>query len=154
MARPTPAAMRLDALLAHRLAVAGRLVRTHADAELTHVGVGAPSLGVLLRLVEEDGLTQAELARRQRVEAPSMCRMVDRLERDGLVERRADPGDRRATRVRLTPAGLEVADRGEEVVAGIERAIAEGLDEEERRTLGALLSRVLDALAPQGGPPS
>ena len=83
-----------------------------------------------------------------------MCRMVDRLERDGLVERGADPGDRRARRVRLTPAGLEVADRGAEVVAGIERAIGEGLDDEERRALGALLSRVLDALAPQGGAPS
>jgi MarR family transcriptional regulator, transcriptional regulator for hemolysin len=154
MAQRTPAATHLDALLAHRLAVAGRLVRSHADAELTHLGIGAPSLGVLLRLVEEDGLTQAELARRQRVEAPSICRMVDRLERDGLVERRADPGDRRATRVRLTPAGLEVADRGAEILAAIERTIGESLDEEEQRVLGALLSRVLDVLAPQGGAPS
>jgi DNA-binding MarR family transcriptional regulator len=80
--------------------------------------------------------------------------MVDRLERDGLVERRADPGDRRATRVRLTPAGLEVADRGAEILAAIERTIGESLDEEEQRVLGALLSRVLDVLAPQGGAPS
>jgi DNA-binding MarR family transcriptional regulator len=147
-------ATRLDDLLAHRLAVAGRLVRTHADAELTHLGIGAPSLGVLLRLVEEDGLSQAELARRQRVEAPSMCRMVDRLERDGLVERRADPGDRRATRVHLSGDGREVAERGAAVVDGIERAIAEGLDAGERRVLGALLTRVLDELAPRGGAPS
>jgi MarR family transcriptional regulator for hemolysin len=147
-------ATRLDDLLAHRLAVAGRLVRTHADAELTHLGIGAPSLGVLLRLVEEDGLSQAELARRQRVEAPSMCRMVDRLVRDGLVERRADPGDRRATRVHLSGDGREVAERGAAVVDGIERAIAEGLDARERRVLGALLTRVLDELAPRGGAPS
>ena len=46
---------------------------------------------------------------RQRVEAPSMCRLVDRLERDGLVERRADPGDRRATRVHISAEGRRVA---------------------------------------------
>src|SRR5262245_4813958 len=146
--------MRLDALLAHRLAVAGRLVRTRADAGLSHLGVGAPAIGVLLRLVEEDGLTQAELSRRQRVEAPSMCRMVDRLERDGLVERRSDPGDRRATRVHLTPEGLAVAEGGAGVVDGIERGIAEGLDDDERLALGALLTRVLDGLAPREGAPS
>ena len=91
----TLATARLDDLLATRLAVAGRLLRTQADAELSHLGVGAQSLGALLRLAEDDGLTQAELSRRQRVEAPTMCRMIDRLERDGLVERRADPADRR-----------------------------------------------------------
>ncbi len=102
----------LDALLAHRLAVAGRLVRTLADAELAEVGVAAPACGVLMRLAGEDGLTQAEIARRQRVEAPTMCRTVDRLVRDGLVERRPDPGDRRATRVHLTSEGRRAASTG------------------------------------------
>ncbi len=91
MADETLVPIRLDAMAVHRLAVAGRLLRSRADADLSDLGVGGPGIGVLLRLVEEDGLTQAELSRRQRVEAPSMCRLVDRLERDGLVERRADP---------------------------------------------------------------
>jgi DNA-binding MarR family transcriptional regulator len=147
-------AARLDDLLATRLAVAGRLLRTQADAELSHLGVGAQSLGTLLRLAEDDGLTQAELSRRQRVEAPTMCRMIDRLERDGLVERRADPSDRRATRVSLSPEGREVAARGGAVVDALERRAFEGLDEDERRRLGELLGRVLDGLGTGGGAPS
>ena len=103
---------------------------------------------MLLRLVEEDGLTQADLSRRQRVEAPSMCRLVDRLERDGLVERRADPDDRRATRVHISAEGLRVAARGAAVVEGLERSAFAGLDRDERRLLNELLGRVLDGLRP------
>lgn len=67
-------------------------MRTHADARLAHVlPVGAQALGLLMRLAERDGVTQADLARLQRVEAPSMCRMVDRLARDGLARATAAP---------------------------------------------------------------
>ena len=123
----------LDHLLAHRLAVAGRLVRTLADAELGGVGVAAPGCGVLLRLAAEDGLTQRDIARRQRVEAPTMCRIVDRLERDGLVERRPDPADRRATRVHLTAAGRSAAADGAHVVETIESRAFAGLDRHRAR---------------------
>lgn len=144
----------IDERLAHRLGVAGRLLRTLADAELSDLGVGAPALGVLLRLAEDDGLTQAELSRRQRVEAPTMCRMIDRLERDGLVERTPHLSDRRATRVRLTAEGRHTAERGANVVDAIERRAFAGLDAGERRRLADLLSRVVERIAPSGGAPS
>lgn len=144
----------LDARLAHRLGMAGRLVRTLADAELSDIGVGAPALGVLLRLAEDDGLTQAELARRQRVEAPTMCRMVDRLARDGFVERLPDSSDRRAIRVRLTGKGSAAAERGTAVVDAIERDAFAGLDDGERRQLIDLLGRVIERIPPSGGAPS
>jgi MarR family transcriptional regulator, transcriptional regulator for hemolysin len=146
-APPTPV---LDDTLPHRLAVAGRLLRTRADAELADLGVGAPGLGVLLRLAEADGLTQAELSRRQRVEAPTMSRMVDRLERDGLVERRADPDDRRASRIALTGAGRDVARRGGAVVGALDALAFAGLDAGERRVLSGLLGRVIDAVGAEG----
>jgi DNA-binding MarR family transcriptional regulator len=140
----------LDDTLAHRLAVAGRLLRTRADAELAGLGVGAPGLGVLLRLAAADGLSQAELSRRQRVEAPTMSRMVDRLERDGLVERRPDPGDRRASRVALTAAGRAVARRGDAVVGALDALAFAGLDAREREILSGLLGRVIDAMTAAG----
>lgn len=154
MPTASSAAPGLDALLAHRIAVAGRLVRARADAELVEVGVGAPACGVLLRLAGEDGLTQAEIARRQRVEAPTMCRTVDRLVRDGLVERRPDPLDRRATRVHLTDEGHRAAAAGAAVIDDIEARAFAALDDAERATLSELLGRVIDALAPSGGVPA
>ena len=150
---PAPAAtpIALEAVLARRLGVAGRLLRTLADARLSGLGLGAPALGVLLRLVEADGLTQAELSRRQRVEAPSMCRMVDRLARDGLVERRPDAADRRVARVAITATGRDVAARGAAVAQALEREVFGSLDPGERELLADLLGRVLDRLPGAGG---
>ena len=73
MASATPPLTVLNDWLAHRLGVAGRLLRTAADAELAQLGLAAAGLGVLRSLSEEDGLTQAELARRLRVEAADAC---------------------------------------------------------------------------------
>lgn len=150
MSATSSPARALDDLLAHRIAVAGRLVRALADAELAEVGVAGPGCGVLLRLAGEDGLTQAEIARRQRVEAPTMCRTVNRLVRDGMVERRPDPDDRRATRVHLTTRGRHAAGAGGAVVEGIEARAFSALGAAERRTLADLLGRVIDSLAPSG----
>jgi DNA-binding MarR family transcriptional regulator len=63
-----------------------------------------PAYGsLLLPLFEEDGLRMGELARRARLSKQTMTTMVRLLERDGLVERRGDPADARATLVHLTP---------------------------------------------------
>src|ERR687896_467814 len=62
-----------------------------------------PAYGsILLPLFEEDGLRMGELARRARLSKQTMTTMVRLCERDGLVERRSDPADRRAARVHLT----------------------------------------------------
>jgi MarR family transcriptional regulator, organic hydroperoxide resistance regulator len=62
-----------------------------------------PSYGsVLLPLFEEDGLRIGELARRARLSKQAMTELVPRLERDGLVERRTDPSDGRASLIFLT----------------------------------------------------
>lgn len=143
-----PTASRHDDLLAVRLGVVGRLLRTEADAELSDLGIAAPALGALLRLLDGPPPTQAELARRQRVEAPTMCRMVDRLARDGLVRRAPDPGDRRAIRVVLTDDGRAVAEKGRLVVEAIESRVLATLSPDEREVLAALLGRILDELSP------
>jgi DNA-binding MarR family transcriptional regulator len=145
--------MTVEALLSWRLVVAGRLVRTMADARLSGQAGGAPALGALLRLADEDGISQAELARRQRVEAPSMCRMVDRLERDGLVRRERDDVDRRVIRVRITPAGRSVAVAGRASVAELEARAFGALSADERQTLADLLGRLLDGLPETGATP-
>ncbi|WP_217923331.1 MarR family winged helix-turn-helix transcriptional regulator [Miltoncostaea oceani] len=143
----------LEDLLGWRLSVAGRLMRSRADQVLAGVApTTAQGIGVLMRLAERDGTTQTDLARLQRVEPPSMCRMVDRLERDGLVERRPRPGDRRAVAVHLTDAGRDAAAAGAATAAAIDDAVFRGLSPDERRTLAALLGRVLTELADPADP--
>jgi DNA-binding MarR family transcriptional regulator len=67
-----------------------------------------PRFDLLATLDREDGQTQASLSRRLLATAGNLTGLVDRAERDGLVGRRADPIDRRATRVHLTPRGRKL----------------------------------------------
>ena len=150
---PTLDPTTVDALLSWRLVVAGRLVRTMADARLDAQAGGAPALGALLRLADDDGISQAELARRQRVESPSMCRMIDRLEREGLVARVRDLSDRRVIRVRITPEGRLAAEAGRDAVSDLEARAFATLSNDERQTLANLLGRVLDGLPETGATP-
>jgi DNA-binding MarR family transcriptional regulator len=83
---------------------------------------------VLLPLFEEDGLRIGEVAARARLSKQTMTTMVRLTERDGLVERRPDPGDGRATRVHLTK-------RGQRFKPVAQRVLTE-LDEMARETLG------------------
>lgn len=86
------------------LSTAARLVE-HAWANaleqrgLTHAGL------IALHLLDAGPLDQAELARRARVEAQTMSRTIDRLERSGLAQRSADPADRRRHLISRTAEG-------------------------------------------------
>ena len=57
-----------------------------------------------------DGITSIDLSRRLLVTAGNVTGMIDRMERDDLVERRPDPTDRRVTRVHLTEKGKQLAE--------------------------------------------
>lgn len=138
----------VESSLAWRLVVSGRLVRTMAEGMLDNLG--AQALAVLFRLSERDGLSQAELSRRQRVEAPTMCRMIDRLEREALVVRERDPLDRRSVRVILTPKGRTATQERLSIVQDIEERAFAALSEDERATLHELLGRVLETLPGPG----
>ena len=77
-------------------------MRRYYDRGVAALGVTTAQWRVLLRLAREPGLKQVELAERMDVEPITACRIVDRLEESGLVERLRDPEDRRAWRLELT----------------------------------------------------
>jgi DNA-binding MarR family transcriptional regulator len=84
------AMQRWNELLAERFAAAG-----YADIRASYGSVLVP-------LFEEDGLRMGEVARRARLSKQTMTEMIRRLEREGLVERRPDPTDARASLIFLT----------------------------------------------------
>jgi MarR family transcriptional regulator, organic hydroperoxide resistance regulator len=97
---------------------------------------------VLNRLWEQDGLSQAELAERTFKDPPNTARILDRVERKGLVRRVPDPGDRRVQLVQLTDAGRDL--RGV-LVPLAQRVLARalrGIDDSEREATLDVLRRV------------
>jgi MarR family transcriptional regulator, organic hydroperoxide resistance regulator len=106
-----------------------------------------PSYGsLLLPLYEEDGLQLGELGRRSRLSKQTMTSLAQRAERDGLVERRADRADARATRVFLTPRAREF----ESVVAAVLRELDALVRERLTPAAVASLRESLVALATLG----
>jgi DNA-binding MarR family transcriptional regulator len=76
---------------------------------------------ILIPLFEEDGLRMGEIARRARLSKQTMTTMVRLCERDGLVERRPDPEDGRATLVHLAAKAKRFRPAAERVLAVLER---------------------------------
>ncbi|WP_199701664.1 MarR family winged helix-turn-helix transcriptional regulator [Jiangella rhizosphaerae] len=97
------------ARIADLLTMTNRRLRRLSGPELERTGVTPGQLRVL-RLLSAAGspLRVSELARRLDVIPRSATSVVDLLEERGLVERRPDPDDRRATLVALTPSGTQV----------------------------------------------
>ena len=119
-----------------------RLLRTEFDRRVRKLGLTRPQWLLLSRLHRHPGASQSELADMMEVEKATAGRMIDRLEANGWVERRAEPGDRRVKRVYLTAAAKREHERMWPVAeATVEDALAD-LSATESRQLFDLLTRV------------
>src|SRR5262249_40813542 len=85
-----------------------RQMRTRSDQRARTRGMTRAQWVILAHLERQPGLSQNELAAIVEVEPITIGRLVDRLENRGLVERRADPKDRRVWRLQLLPAAAPI----------------------------------------------
>lgn len=92
-------------------------------------------------LAHRDEITQSELADTMLLSRPTVTRLVQRMERGGLVSRRTDPADQRQTLVVITEAGRVLQLRLAEILAGYTDATLARLPENDRRQLARLLRR-------------
>jgi DNA-binding MarR family transcriptional regulator len=100
-------------------------------------------LCVLMSLWQEDGLKVIELSKKAGLEPSSMTGLLDRMQRDELVERITDLADRRVLRIHLTKSGRQVRDP---VLKAVERVISEifaGIPQESISQTKNLLRHVL-----------
>lgn len=115
VSRPMPGPSEPDPFSPAEFAVWRGMLRTYEwvtrelDRRLrTEHGLSFDSYGVLITLVTNpDGLAIGELGERRNLSPSGISRAVDRVAREGLVERRPNPEDQRSLVVVLTPAGLE-----------------------------------------------
>jgi len=123
-----------------------RLLRTEADCRAREHGMTRAQWGILLWLDRQPGLSQKELADVLEVEPITVARLVDRLEARGMVERRADPADRRIWRLHLRPESMPVLADIARHRADILHTIAGGLEPAARDALISSLQHMKAAL--------
>jgi DNA-binding MarR family transcriptional regulator len=97
-------------------------------------------------LNQRDGLTQTELAELLVIARPPLGRIIDRLEQQGLVQRRADPADRRIKRVYITPRVTPLLGPAQNEIIAIGAAAMRDMNAAERAALTGLLEQARASL--------
>lgn len=105
-----------------------RMLKTYADQRARQFGISRAQWGVLIRIDRTEGLKQSELAEILDLQPISLTRLLDRLAANGLIERRADPNDRRANRLYLLPAARPMLDQLAELGSDLMATVLEGLE--------------------------
>lgn len=97
-----------------------RIWRNKVNQRLKPLGLSQGSWIALWHLAPfPDGLVQADLAERLGIEGPTLVRLLDKLEADGLVERQPDPRDRRCKRVVLSERAGPLVDQVRATIAAL-----------------------------------
>lgn len=130
----------MEVFLGRQLARTDKAVRAEFDARLSEAG-GSLTTWIVLRSAGES-TSQRELADRMGVEGPTLVRHIDRLEREGLIERHRDPLDRRVTRIVVTVAGQQMLARLAAVAAEMDSKVRAALGDEAYTGLMAGLQRL------------
>jgi DNA-binding MarR family transcriptional regulator len=110
------------------------------------VGAGFPQKprhSAVFAQIRPEGSRLTDLARGANMTPQSMGEIVDELEELGYVERRPDPGDRRAKLVTLTARGRECVAAGEQTIRGLESEIDDVLGEAAHAELRRMLERLV-----------
>jgi MarR family transcriptional regulator for hemolysin len=128
-----------------------RLLKTYADQRARQFGISRAQWAVLIRIDRNEGLKQSELADILDLQPITLTRLLDRLADNGLIERRADPNDRRANRLYLMPAAKPLLDRLTILGGDMMETVLDGLTstsiERMLKELGAVKDNLRTAIA-------
>jgi DNA-binding MarR family transcriptional regulator len=130
--------------------VAHGLKRT-VNARVQHHGLSLARLRVLFQLNERSAIRMGELSACVDVAPRTMTSTVESMERDGLVRRRSDPKDRRATIVSITDEGRRSFHAGRRQQASAIADVFEALDRDQRVALEGVLDALMQAAADAEG---
>jgi MarR family transcriptional regulator, transcriptional regulator for hemolysin len=124
----------------------GRLLRRRIDGALAAEGLSRPQWRLLAYVLREPGLTQTILAQRLELARAATGVTVDQLERDGLIERRPDPEDRRLWRLHPSAAALTLLARLRNLGSNLLGTAFRGFAADEITVLAGLFDRIITNL--------
>ena len=111
-----------------------RKLRTFFDARVGEQGLTLARTRVLFALSRRGSLTQKQLAEELEIETPTLVRVLDGMEKQNLIERREEAGDRRAKRIHMTPEGEATAATVNATAADLRKRITTDISSEDIAT--------------------
>ena len=122
-------------------------IRKHFDRRATRLELTRAQWRALKATGRQEGVSQSELAEYLDMEAIPVGRVIDRLEKTGFIERRADPGDRRRWRLYLTPKAHAVVGEMEVIAGELRDEALRGIPRAELDVMMRTLTQVKENLA-------
>ena len=109
------------------------VLSTHVRRELNEKGIvlSPGQIGILFTLEHGAETTMGELSGALEMDNAAASRLVDKLEKQGLVERFINPDDRRQIKIRMTPKGDDQARAAKAVVKGVNTRLRDGFTIDE-----------------------
>lgn len=126
-----------------------RRLNARAGEAATRLDLSATQAMVVFFLQGREEMTMGKLSEQMCMSVSTMTGVIDRLVRKGAVSRRRDQKDRRVVKVRLTPAGMQLAVELAEVREAYVVAALEAVDEPDRGRLLEILEKLAENLARQ-----
>ena len=137
----------LDSYLPYLLNRAGARIATAFNEEVRPLGATLQIWRVLAALREQDGRRMGDLSNTTSIEVSTLTRLVDNMEKKGLVARRRDAGDARVVALHVTPAGRRLAQRITPIAERYESVALAGFTAAEADILKAALRRLYGNMA-------
>ena len=133
--------------LLEEVAVTSRKLRTLFDARVRAKGLTLARARTLIHLVRKDGMTQRELAEILEIEGPTLVRLLDGLETQGLIERQPVEGDRRAKQIALTREGRRFSEEVKKIADDLREEVLGDIAEAELRAATTTLRAVAQKIS-------
>ena len=143
-----PATLRSE--ITNELATASRKMRTGFDALVRTRGLTLARARALMLLARHPGISQTELAGLLEIENPTVVRLLDGLEKQGLISRTPAADDRRVKRIDLTEAAEDQVDEIEDLAEVMRGTMARGIPEADLTVTLNVLRRMIANL--ESGP--
>jgi DNA-binding MarR family transcriptional regulator len=129
-----------------------RLLRKQFDRRAQSLGLTRAQWAVIAHLFRNEGINQTALAELLEIEKITLARLLDRLEAADWLERRPDPGDRRANRLYLKEKAYPIVDRMRLLASEVQDLSLDGLDPQQREALIDMLLMIKRNLQAQDSP--
>nr|WP_316243067.1 MarR family transcriptional regulator [Jannaschia aquimarina] len=123
-----------------------RLFAQRLHERIRPLGLAPAQFMTLLELWDEDGLTQRDLVDRLDVEQATMANTLARMERDGLIERRAHEADARAKTIHLTRRARDLRGPAEAAAREVNAMAMEGMEAAERERFVVAIGKAVEGL--------
>ena len=142
--------MKSEDRMIYLLSTARQALIDHTNKSLLKAGIKTTlaQAGVLFLLIQRDMRNMSEFGQIFGIDKSAVTYLIDKLEKNGLVERNVQEGNRRAFLIHITSTGIKEAKKAREIVNGINQEIKTSFDSREIEAYKKVLSGIIEKFRP------